>query len=70
MGRNPIQSAGCYGILKSVQGNPDSAMEALDFSDITVNQEFEDLYASVKEIFPELAVKHGGRIGSFRKPKA
>lgn len=32
MGRNPIQTAGCYGLLKSVQENPDSAMEALDFS--------------------------------------
>lgn len=32
MGRNPIQSAGCFGILKSVQENPDSAMETLDFS--------------------------------------
>lgn len=32
MGRNPIQTAGCYGILKSIQGNPESAMETLDFS--------------------------------------
>lgn len=32
MGRNPILTAGCYGILKSVQENPESAMEALDFS--------------------------------------
>lgn len=32
MGRNPIQSAGCYGILKSIQENPDSAMETLDFT--------------------------------------
>lgn len=32
MGRNPIQNAGCFGILKSVKDNPDSAMEALDFS--------------------------------------
>ncbi|TMS03761.1 Protein NipSnap-like protein 1 [Larimichthys crocea] len=31
MGKNPIQDAGCYGILKSVQENPDSAMETLDF---------------------------------------
>ncbi|XP_076587058.1 uncharacterized protein LOC143320905 isoform X3 [Chaetodon auriga] len=70
MGRNPIQNAGCYGILKSVQENQNSAMEALDFSDITVNQDFEDLYAAVKEMFPALTVNHGGRIGTFRKAKA
>ncbi|XP_026198414.1 leucine-rich repeat-containing protein 74B isoform X2 [Anabas testudineus] len=69
MGRNPIQSAGCYGILKSIQENPDSAMETLDFTVITVNQEFEDLYTAVKEIFPALTVNHGGRIGTFRKAK-
>lgn len=32
IGRNPILNAGCYGILKSVQDNPDSALETLDFS--------------------------------------
>ncbi|KAI4820975.1 hypothetical protein KUCAC02_028929 [Chaenocephalus aceratus] len=70
MGRNPIQNAGCFTILKSVQENPDSAMEAIYFSDITVNQDFEDLYRAVKEIFPALTVNHGGRIGTFRKAKA
>ncbi|XP_047448583.1 leucine-rich repeat-containing protein 74B isoform X2 [Mugil cephalus] len=70
IGRNPIQTTGCYGILKSIQENPDSAMEALDFSDITVNQDFDDLYTAVKEMFPVLRVNHGGRIGTFRKAKA
>lgn len=32
IGKNPIQNAGCYGILQSMQENPDSAIEALDFS--------------------------------------
>uniref|UniRef100_A0A3B4YHF0 Uncharacterized protein n=1 Tax=Seriola lalandi dorsalis TaxID=1841481 RepID=A0A3B4YHF0_SERLL len=70
MGRNPILSAGCYGILKSIQENPDSAMEALNFAGIPVNQDFEDLYTKVKEIFPALTINHGGRIGTFRKAKA
>ncbi|KAM6965390.1 uncharacterized protein lrrc74b [Aplochiton taeniatus] len=65
VGRNPIQTAGCYGILKSMQENPESAMEALDFSDITVNQDFEDLYNAVKDMFPDLKIKHGGRIDTF-----
>uniref|UniRef100_A0A672YJ88 Uncharacterized protein n=1 Tax=Sphaeramia orbicularis TaxID=375764 RepID=A0A672YJ88_9TELE len=69
IGKNPIQTAGCYGILKSIQENPDSAMETLDFSDITVNQDFEELHASMKEILPALVVKHGGRIGTLKKAK-
>lgn len=53
MGRNPIQNAGCYGILKSVQENPGSAIEALDFSvrntylismSISANVFFSDLF--------------------------
>ncbi|KAL3975425.1 threonine 3-dehydrogenase [Sarotherodon galilaeus] len=70
IGRNPILNAGCYGILKSVQDNPDSALETLDFSDITVSRDFEDLYTAVKEIFPALRVNHGGRFGTFSKAKA
>uniref|UniRef100_A0A667ZDG8 Leucine rich repeat containing 74B n=1 Tax=Myripristis murdjan TaxID=586833 RepID=A0A667ZDG8_9TELE len=64
---NPIQSAGCYGVLQSLQANPESAMEMLDFSDIAVNQDFEELRSAVKDILPSLVVKHGRRIG---KPKA
>lgn len=30
--RNPMRSEGCLGILKSVQDNPVSALELLDFS--------------------------------------
>lgn len=98
IGKNPIQNAGCYGILQSVQENPDSAIEVLDFSvtckfrhsfppkicfssvfnlfpacipfqDVTVSQDFEDLYAATKEVFPALTVNHGGRIGAFTKHK-
>lgn len=39
----------------------------LSLQDITVNQDFEDLHTAVKEIFPALKVKHGGRIGNVRK---
>ncbi|XP_034026778.1 leucine-rich repeat-containing protein 74B isoform X2 [Thalassophryne amazonica] len=68
--RNPVQNAGCYGILQSVRDNPDSAMESLDFSDIAVNQDFEELYAAVKEKYPALTVNHGGTFDTFRKVKA
>ncbi|KAG7260689.1 hypothetical protein CRUP_021503 [Coryphaenoides rupestris] len=66
MGRNPIHSAGCYAVLKSLQGNPRSGLETLGFAHIVVNQDFEDLYATVKEILPALVVNHGGKTGTFR----
>ncbi|TNN51178.1 Leucine-rich repeat-containing protein 74B [Liparis tanakae] len=56
VGRNPIQTAGCYGILQALQENPQSAMEQLDFPDVTVNQDFDDLYSAVKEMFPALTM--------------
>lgn len=67
MSRNPMQSAGCFAILKSVQANPESAMEFLDFSDICVDQEFEDVFNTVKETLPNLQVKHGGKINTELK---
>uniref|UniRef100_A0A671QX68 Uncharacterized protein n=1 Tax=Sinocyclocheilus anshuiensis TaxID=1608454 RepID=A0A671QX68_9TELE len=62
MSRNPMQSAGCFAILKSVQANPETEVEFLDFSDICADQEFEDLFESTKETLPNLQVKHGGKI--------
>ncbi|KAM8885100.1 LOW QUALITY PROTEIN: uncharacterized protein lrrc74b [Spinachia spinachia] len=70
VGRNPIQNAGCYGILQALQENPHSAVETFYFSDVAVDQDFEDLYTAVKEIFPGLTVNHGGGIGAFRKAEA
>ncbi|XP_023684702.1 uncharacterized protein lrrc74b [Paramormyrops kingsleyae] len=67
MSRNPLQSAGCYGVLKAIQGNPGSAVESLDFSDISVNKDFEDLCNAVKGAFPGLQVKHGGSSSMFRR---
>uniref|UniRef100_A0A3B5LRD2 Uncharacterized protein n=1 Tax=Xiphophorus couchianus TaxID=32473 RepID=A0A3B5LRD2_9TELE len=65
--RSPIRSDGCHEILQSVKVNQNSVMETLKLSDIPVNQDFEDLYKAVKEIFPLLRVKHGGTFGILRK---
>ncbi|XP_028680833.1 leucine-rich repeat-containing protein 74B [Erpetoichthys calabaricus] len=70
LARNPFQTAGCYAVLKSLQGNPESAIESLDFSDITVNTDFDDLYKTVKEAFPGLQIKHGGNADMFKRAKA
>lgn len=48
--RNPKQSEGCFGILKSVQNNLMSALELLDLSDIQVCRDFDDLANSVRVI--------------------
>ncbi|XP_067862184.1 leucine-rich repeat-containing protein 74B [Heptranchias perlo] len=70
MARNPMQSAGCYAILKSIKDNPKSAIVSLDFSDIRVNKDFEDLFNDVKEQVPNLQVKHEKNTDDFKKPRS
>ncbi|XP_064129029.1 leucine-rich repeat-containing protein 74B [Loxodonta africana] len=65
--RNPMRSEGCFGVLKSVQDNPESALELLDFSDSQVNREFDDLAKAVKVILPGLCVKTGVRRVEYKK---
>ncbi|KAM4808664.1 leucine-rich repeat-containing protein 74B [Rhinophrynus dorsalis] len=67
MSRNPMQSEGCFGVLKAIQANSESAMESLDFSDIVVNKEFDELYNTMKEAMPNLSVKHGGNSDMFKR---
>ncbi|XP_051829225.1 leucine-rich repeat-containing protein 74B [Antechinus flavipes] len=59
MGRNPMRSEGCLCILKAIQLNPHSVLLVLDFSDIHLNKDFEDLACSMKEVSPQLCIKHG-----------
>ncbi|XP_021370386.1 leucine-rich repeat-containing protein 74B-like isoform X4 [Mizuhopecten yessoensis] len=68
MGKNPMQSAGCYGICAAILRNPNSIMKELDFSDILVNNDFNDIYKQVQEQCPELKLKHGG-MEPPKKPK-
>ncbi|XP_067910799.1 leucine-rich repeat-containing protein 74B isoform X2 [Heterodontus francisci] len=70
MARNPMQSAGCYGILKAIKENPKSALESLDFSDIRINNDFEDLFNDVKQQTPNLQVKHEKNADQFKKPRS
>ncbi|PIO32576.1 hypothetical protein AB205_0221980 [Aquarana catesbeiana] len=67
MARNPMQSEGCFAILKSIQANSESAVESLDFSDIVVNKQFDDLHAVVKTTMPNLTVKLGGNSDMFKR---
>uniref|UniRef100_UPI00398EE5D3 leucine-rich repeat-containing protein 74B-like isoform X2 n=1 Tax=Pristiophorus japonicus TaxID=55135 RepID=UPI00398EE5D3 len=70
MARNPMRSAGCYGILKAIKENPKSAIVSLDFSDIIVNEDFEDLFSEVKEQIPNLQVKHERNADQFKKARS
>ncbi|GAA6079730.1 leucine-rich repeat-containing protein 74B [Tachysurus ichikawai] len=69
MARNPVRPAGCLALLKAIEENPSSSMEYLDFSDISVDQEFEELLNSIKDTLPNFRVKHGGTLRKpFQKP--
>lgn len=57
IGRNPIHHTGCYGILQSMQENPDSAIEMLDFSVTYKSTNFtrlsaNDLFSNILNLFP------------------
>ncbi|XP_071849464.1 uncharacterized protein [Apostichopus japonicus] len=70
IGKNPMQTAGCYAILKSVKENSNSTMEEIDFGNIQVNKDFEDLFKETLELLPNLKVKHGGTKEKVKpKPK-
>ncbi|XP_054546656.1 leucine-rich repeat-containing protein 74B-like [Talpa occidentalis] len=65
--RNPMQSEGCFAVLKSVQDNSASAIELLDFSNIHVNREFDDLASSTKVILPALCIKTAAHRVEYKK---
>ncbi|XP_033748788.1 leucine-rich repeat-containing protein 74B-like isoform X2 [Pecten maximus] len=68
MGKNPMQSAGCYGICAAILRNPNSILKELDFSDILVNNDFNEIYKQVQEQCPDMKLKHGG-MEPPKKPK-
>nr|XP_033812538.1 leucine-rich repeat-containing protein 74B [Geotrypetes seraphini] len=70
MARNPMQSSGCFAVLKSVRANVNSAIECLDFSDISVHEAFEHLYETMKSLNPLLSVKHKGNTPTSSVDKA
>ncbi|XP_040475491.1 leucine-rich repeat-containing protein 74B-like isoform X2 [Ursus maritimus] len=70
MSRNPMRGEGCFGVLKSVRDNPMSSLELLDFSDIQVDREFDDLASSVKVLLPVLHVKTAAHRVEYEKVTA
>ncbi|PAA66046.1 hypothetical protein BOX15_Mlig009974g1, partial [Macrostomum lignano] len=69
MGRNPMQTSGCYAILTAVSKNPQSQICLLDFQDIMVNDDFKDLHHQLLETMPELKVEVGVKVPHREKAK-
>ncbi|VDI69915.1 Hypothetical predicted protein [Mytilus galloprovincialis] len=69
IGKNPMQSAGCYGICAAILRNPNCVLEEIDFEDVLVNKDFEEVFKQVKEQLPNIKMKHGG-MEPPQKPKA
>ncbi|KAK3085063.1 hypothetical protein FSP39_023665 [Pinctada imbricata] len=60
LGRNPMQTAGCYAICAAILRNPNCTLQEIDFSDILVNKDFEDIFKQVQEQLPDIKMRHGG----------
>lgn len=69
MAKNPMQSAGCWGICAAILRNPGCVLEVLDFEDVLVNKDFEEIFKQVKKQLPNLKCRHGGTEPPL-KPKA
>ncbi|XP_011427896.3 leucine-rich repeat-containing protein 74A isoform X2 [Magallana gigas] len=69
LGRNPMQTAGCYGICAAILRNPNCALKELDFKDILVNKDFDDIFKQVQEQVPDIKMRHGG-MEPPKKPRA
>ncbi|XP_060050292.1 leucine-rich repeat-containing protein 74B isoform X4 [Erinaceus europaeus] len=67
MARNPMRSEGCSRLLQSLQNNPLSVLELLDFSDIQVDTDFDDLSTVMKALLPGLCIKTAARRMEYKK---
>lgn len=62
MAKNPMESSGCYAIIKGLQKNPASKLILIDFTDIHTDKYFDEELEVFKTIFPETIVKSGTEI--------
>ncbi|XP_067935060.1 leucine-rich repeat-containing protein 74B-like [Watersipora subatra] len=69
MGRNPMQSAGCWAVCSAILKNPHVLMKELVFDDVLVNKDFNEIHQELKNLIPDIHVYHGG-LEPPKKPKA
>jgi hypothetical protein len=56
---NPLESSGCYAVLRPLIKHPTSQLQSVDFRGIIINKDFLDLLTELVAILPELTVKAG-----------
>lgn len=66
---NPMESAGCFSIIKGLQKNPETKLEFIDFTDILVDKFFVEEFKLFQATFPNIKVRTGSD-GIILKPKA
>lgn len=56
---NPLESSGCYAVIRPMLKQPNSPLKFVDFRGIIVNRDFLDLVGELSAILPQLKVKLG-----------
>lgn len=56
---NPLESSGCYAVLRPLIKHVESALETVDLCGIIVNKDFIELLAELAPILPKLKVVLG-----------
>ncbi|CAF1447680.1 unnamed protein product [Adineta ricciae] len=56
---NPMESSGCYAVLKPLLKHPTCTLQSISLIGITVNQDFIDLVTEVSGVLPQLDIKIG-----------
>ncbi|CAF3413740.1 unnamed protein product, partial [Rotaria sp. Silwood2] len=59
---NPLESSGCYAIIRPLMKHPKSQLQIIDLRGIIVNKDFIDLVTELSPILPLLTVKLGREI--------
>jgi Ran GTPase-activating protein (RanGAP) involved in mRNA processing and transport len=56
---NPLESSGCYAVLRPLIKHPTSQLQIIDLRGIIVNKDFIDLVAELSPILTQLKIKLG-----------
>ena len=56
---NPLESSGCYAVLRPLIKHPESQLQLVDLRGIIVNKDFIDLLNELAGVLPQLSCKSG-----------
>ncbi len=63
MNGNPLESSGCYAVIRPLIKHPTSQLQLIDFRGIIINKDFLDLLNELAGVLPQLTVKAGSEGG-------